>query len=141
MRNRVGTRKEGLGRRVGMRRSAKRRAGVTAAQWRELEALWKAAVIRRAGGACERCGHTHALQCHHVFTRRIKSLFADLRNGVLLCKGCHFWWHNLAQGGDQWLWFVQKYGPERLESLRLSHAVLAKPDYDRIKAALVEGCD
>lgn len=141
MRKSAGTRSSGLGRRIGIARQSKRRAGITAAQWRELEALWKLRVYERALGRCERCGGTGGLQCHHVFTRRIKSMFADLRNGVLLCKGCHFWWHNLAQGGEQWTWFVQKYGENRLNALRVTHSVLPKPDYDRIKAALTQGCD
>lgn len=136
-------RTEGLGRRAGIRRTAKRRAGITASQWRELEGLWKAAVHARAGGVCEMAGKEgHAcngpLQCHHIITRRVKILFADVKNGLLLCKGAHYWWHEVAQGGEQWKWFEYRFGSVRLDYLNAVRNSREKPQYGLLKDALVK---
>jgi hypothetical protein len=85
-----------------------------------------------AGNRCERCGSSGPLDWHHIVTRRIKRLRWDMRNSLCLCKGCHFWWHNVAQLGAQWVWLEHKYGPHRKSYLDMQLATLSRaPKVDR----------
>lgn len=79
---------------------------------KELDALASKLCKAVAGHKCVRCGATEYLQWHHIVTRRIKTLRWDMSNGLCLCRGCHFWWHNVAQMGEQWSWLDEKFGPD-----------------------------
>jgi len=96
---------------------------------RELDALAGRIVKTRAGYRCERCGRGGAdgnggvvLHCHHIYTRSIKRMKWLLLNLICLCQGCHHWWHEVAQGGEQWDWLVEKFGGERLRRLQMIKA-------------------
>lgn len=121
MKKAAGTRNARLGRRTGIARTSKRRAGISAADWRRFLREWERRIHARDQW-CQRCGSTEWLQCHHVYTKRLQRLRCDPRNGVLLCRGCHFWWHNLAQGGEQWAWIEGLFGSERMDHLRAVYA-------------------
>lgn len=51
------------------------------------EKLW--IKIIHLKGSCERCGKTGVLHAHHIIGRKNIRLKYDLRNGCLLCAGCH----------------------------------------------------
>jgi hypothetical protein len=48
--------------------------------------------IVRAAGKCAICGEKYypKLECAHIISRRYKNIVADPRNGVCLCKSCHW---------------------------------------------------
>ena len=45
--------------------------------------------IVRAGGKCEYCGGKGYLNCHHIFTRTMRSVRWDLDNLICLCSKHH----------------------------------------------------
>jgi len=55
----------------------------------KLDKAWSVLVKLRAGGYCEYCGSTRALNSHHIFTRAKRSVRWDLNNGICLCAGHH----------------------------------------------------
>lgn len=79
----------------------------------------RANCIARALGCCERCGkfEGHALEAHHVITRRRKALRHDPLNLIALCHECHQWWH--ANPKDARAWFRSKFGNGRAKYLGL----------------------
>lgn len=59
-----------------------------------LDAKWSKAIRARDNFTCRRCGKQHlfnsrGLHAAHIFSRGIKRLRHDLRNGMSLCYGCH----------------------------------------------------
>lgn len=59
---------------------------------KKLIALWREAVIERAGRRCEypECAvKTTQLHAHHFYTRRIVPLRYDIENGICLCAYHH----------------------------------------------------
>lgn len=75
-----------------------------------------------AGGRCERCGDSDcALEHHHVIGRRCIATRWRPENALALCLPCHRWWHASRRRAIRW--FVEKFGPDRLELLnRLKRA-------------------
>lgn len=110
-----------------------RRPGKQPVKWleQELDELARKLCRKIAGERCERCGGANVLQWHHIVTRRVKALRWDMRNALCLCKGCHFWWHNLAQMGEQWAWLEQRFGERRRDFLRIALAAAGKSKVDR----------
>jgi uncharacterized OB-fold protein len=52
-------------------------------------------VRKRDGWTCKRCSvvyipPTRALQCAHMFSRKIRATRVDPDNALALCTGCHF---------------------------------------------------
>lgn len=79
------------------------------------EALYKKVIIIRDEGTCTWCQKCIGEAVHHIILRnRSALLFYDLLNLVLLCKGCHYKYHNDPQAGDYW--FMTTY-PARWEYL------------------------
>lgn len=60
---------------------------------KDLEKMWHIAVFMREGNRCIVCGKP-ATDAHHII-RRSQSLALkyDLKNGVPLCRACHFGLH------------------------------------------------
>ena len=58
---------------------------------KKLDVLWSKIIHDR--GACEVCG-APGKNAHHIIGRINYALRWDLRNGCLLCIGCHFKAHN-----------------------------------------------
>ena len=48
--------------------------------------------IIRSAGECRLCGKSYypQLDCAHLISRRFNATVSDLRNGVCLCKTCHW---------------------------------------------------
>lgn len=112
------------------RLASKRRPDV-----RELDALCREVVFLRDQHRCCRCHRTTRLQWCHVHTRRIRSLRWRLENSLLLCAGCHLWWHHhpLESAG----WFEDTY-PEEAETLSLLRQTKQKPDLAAIRLYLLQ---
>ena len=71
------------------------------------EKLYKEIVLLR-DMCCQWCGGSDCLQIHHIIKRSKSAiLFYDLLNLVLLCKGCHFKYHQDEQAGDYW--FIETF--------------------------------
>lgn len=49
---------------------------------------FRAAVLKRAGSRCERCGSTVGVEAHHRVPVTLGGTH-DLRNGEALCTDCH----------------------------------------------------
>jgi len=58
---------------------------------KQLDELWKGAVIKRDGGKCIICGARKSLAAHHILSRRHKSTRWLLENGVTLCTAHHIY--------------------------------------------------
>lgn len=88
----------------------------------------------RANYICERCDYMPpqvVVQWHHIVTRRCKTLRWNMLNLLCLCKGCHHWWHEVAQLGEQWMWLERKF-PGRRDKLNLILQTLPRrPKIDR----------
>ena len=78
------------------------------------ENLWKE-VCRLRDGECQgpkieknhQCGG--CLQVDHCFSRAVKELFLDPRNGTLICQNLHVRKTNKVKGADKWVdEFVRK---------------------------------
>ena len=99
---------------------------------KECDDLWSAAVKKRAGYKCERCGKTKYLQAHHIIPRTNYALRYDLENGVALCRACHLYWAHKDVIAFT-MWIRDKRDLEYLDSRR--HAQ-TKNDYKLIKLYL-----
>ena len=59
------------------------------------DALWSKIVRDRAGNKCELCGGQTMLQAHHMITKGCCGFLRySLENGMCLCQGCHYTFHN-----------------------------------------------
>ena len=57
--------------------------------------------IREEVRQCQRCGATEGLQVHHIIARsRGNSVYFLRDNLIVLCKSCHYWWHNVSSPGE-----------------------------------------
>ena len=81
-----------------------------------MDSAARLACLMAAGGLCERCGGSGALEWHHVISRRVRTLRWRPENAVALCLPCHRWWHSGPRAALAW--FVAQFGPERLAMLR-----------------------
>ena len=67
---------------------------------------------------CQKCGKKPVPRgCHwaHIFSRSRHSVRWDLLNSVVLCNGCHRYWH--ANPLTAQIWFSKKF-PHRYEYLQ-----------------------
>ena len=115
-----------LKRSVGVRRVSLKRAGSSKDVRRELDRLARELCLRRAGHRCERCGARERLQWHHVYSRRYLSLRWEPLNLVMLCAGCHLFWHHNPL--DAAKWFVEKFGTARQDALALLRQTRKRQD-------------
>ena len=68
----------------------------------------------RDENTCQRCGHKVFGQgCHwaHIYGRRSLRLRWDLLNSLVLCAGCHRWWHENPVESHEWFadYFPARY--------------------------------
>ncbi len=67
---------------------------------------------------CVLCGSIESLQWSHLISRRKWATRWDLRNSAVMCARCHYKHHK--QGPEAYTsWFLQKYGAEEYEALRI----------------------
>ena len=84
---------------------------------KELDVLARQVVFARDGKQCQRCGAWNGLQWAHIRSRRYLSTRWRLENSILLCSGCHLFWHANPLAAVEW--FRDKF-PERANLLRLA---------------------
>ena len=102
-----------------------------------MDKLWSE--IIRQKGYCEVCGKPNANNPHHVIGRVNHVLRWDVRNGCLLCAGCHTM--NTKSAHQDMIWFVdwfKKARPEDYEYLLKKKNGLWDKDYDKVLAKLKE---
>lgn len=59
---------------------------------KEADKLWQKIIT--GIGSCELCGDNFALAGHHIIHKSQSSyLRYSIRNGICLCRKCHFKWH------------------------------------------------
>lgn len=80
---------------------------------------------------CQRCGGSGGLQTSHFWGRGRKSVRYDEDNAVLLCFGCHQYFHaNPAEHRD---WFLKHLGQDAFDMLeKRAQTIGNKPDLNLI---------
>tara|TARA_R110000803_G_scaffold92847_2_gene160340 strand:+ start:74 stop:418 length:345 start_codon:yes stop_codon:yes gene_type:complete len=61
---------------------------------KKLDVAWSSKV--REFGMCENCHKTTRLNAHHFYSRSIRSVRWDVKNGFCLCVGCHVFSSNFS---------------------------------------------
>lgn len=112
-------------------------------QRNKADKLWSE--IIRSKGACEVCKRTKNLNPHHIVGRRNLVLRHDIRNGCLLCAGCHIFKRESAHQDNLWFmeWF-KKVRPKDYKYLMLQRCKIEpQVDYDKILKKLKKhaNCD
>ena len=70
---------------------------------KELDALCREVVFLRDKGRCRKCGKsTGLLDWAHVYSRRFKITRWAPLNSMVLCRGCHLWWHQSPAQAVEW---------------------------------------
>lgn len=118
-----------LKRKAGVRKKSKKSISVA-----KLDALARDVVFQRDGHRCIRCQNPLSIQWAHVYSRRFRCVRWDPENGMTLCAGCHFFWHDRPT--EAALWFVGSY-PDRAESLKKKVAEMEKPHRDDVRDRLM----
>ena len=104
------------------------------AQKKELDDLWKFVIFKKYGKKCAICGAKKYIQAHHFITRSNYRLRWDVRNGVPLCRGHHFFYaHVKPQDFEEW--FITKR-PKDLLYIKIAKHSQSKQDYFAIKLKL-----
>lgn len=97
--------------------------------------LFSLAVRDRAGNQCQNCGGVYRVQCAHIVSRRYGAVRWALDNAVCLCAKCHMKFTHDPLGWDDWV--NERYGPGRLEQLKLrARQGVAKIDLEAVIASL-----
>lgn len=79
--------------------------------------IWSEVVLRRYLH-CPRCGKSEVISPHHIIKRRKYSTRWDLRNGIGLCRGCHYFAENWPVDFISWLLTKKSHwGKKWLEAL------------------------
>lgn len=95
-----------------------------------LDNLWRFAVYKRAGDACEYCGSTGRLNAHHIFSRSGFSTRWDIENGVCLCVSHHMF-GNISfhkSPAEMIEWIKEKRGVEWYDELLRRYKTPMNPD-------------
>ena len=85
---------------------------------KKLDDITRKIIKLRDKDTCQRCMKRASGQgCHwaHIYGRRSYLLRWDLLNSLVLCAGCHRWWHENPLESDEW--FKEKF-PARYEWLQ-----------------------
>ena len=83
---------------------------------RDLDKACREYVFQRDGGRCLKCQSPDQLQWAHVYTRRYRTVRHHPWGSMLLCAGCHLWWHK--EPLEATLWLSTVWPKERIEELR-----------------------
>jgi hypothetical protein len=71
----------------------------------KLDNITRQIIKKRDKNICQRCGKFADGQgCHwaHIYGRRSFILRWDLLNSLVLCAGCHRWWHENPLESENW---------------------------------------
>ena len=105
---------------------------------KRLDHIWARIVKMGAGHRCERCGAAdvpwNALEAHHVFGRRLKSVRWDLANGVALCRQCHA--HQRDAPAESLEWAEAHMGAREFQKLQSRAQTVVKRTDDDLKMLL-----
>ena len=85
---------------------------------RELDRLWRLAILVRAFFICERCGKkkmSGELEAHHIYSRAMKGVRWLIENGSCLCRECHRWVTVNPKEAREW--YREKKGEEWFEEI------------------------
>ena len=98
---------------------------------RNLDNVTREIIRLRDEYTCQRCGKRYSpdnakgsLDWSHIYSRTRLSMRWLLLNGILMCCGCHKWWHDNPT--DSGKWFAEKW-PHRDEYLRAKKLEPIKP--------------
>ncbi len=84
---------------------------------KKYDKMWSELVLRKYLH-CPHCGKNEAMSPHHIIKRRKYSTRWDLRNGIGLCRGCHFSAENWPVEFTSWLLSTKDHwGKKWLEAL------------------------
>lgn len=112
------------------RTRSERRASV-----RELDALCREVVFLRDGNKCRKCGRTNGLlDWAHVYSRRFKVTRWALLGSMVLCRGCHLWWHQSPT--EAVAWWREQIGHESAKKLELMKRSAKCGPLELVKASL-----
>lgn len=103
---------------------------------KELDALARAIAVDRAGGTCDRCQRGENIQWAHVYTRRYRWLRWDPDNSMILCSGCHLWWHQ--HPADAISWWEEEHDEEYVNRLKAKAARPQKTDLTLVRLHLLQ---
>ena len=85
------------------------------------------ALITRSYGKCMKCGHTHALQCAHIISRKYGHTRTDLDNAFCLCASCHMYFtDNPVEFGQ---FAIDQIGEENYDRLLEHRRSTSKVDW------------
>lgn len=97
---------------------------------KKLDKKWSQ--IIRSKGKCEVC-NADANNPHHIIGRRNYTLRWDIRNGCLLCSGCHTFKTQSAHQDQIWFQdWLKENRKEDLEYLRERRNLVLKQTYDEV---------
>lgn len=102
---------------------------------KELDTLCRRLIWHRDQGHCQRCRVSQRLQWCHIHTRAIKSMRWRPENSLLLCAGCHLWWHHHPT--EAVAWFTEAF-PANAVKLRIMRINGGKVDRPATKLWLKE---
>lgn len=91
---------------------------------READNLWKEVLMKRYNGKCFACGKK-AIEVHHFVPKQQSvALRYDLKNGIPLCRSCHFQIHLKSdpmfvmiiafKKGKKWVEYLQRKKKEHI---------------------------
>jgi hypothetical protein len=101
---------------------------------RELDRLCRELVFVRDERRCRRCGSTQHPQWSHIYSRRYLSVRWNADNSMVLCAGCHLWWH--GNPVDAGRWCEELLGRARLATLNAARYRGGRPDYEEVRLGL-----
>ena len=105
---------------------------------READRLWSLIIRRKNNSCCEICGRPNANNPHHVIGRVNYILRWDIRNGCLLCQGCHIL--NSKSAHQDPIFFIDWFKKHRLDDykylLKKKNKIWDK-DYDKVLEYLI----
>lgn len=87
-------------------------------------------VIKARDKWCQRCGGTGGLQTSHFWGRKRSLVRYDEDNAVLLCFGCHQYFH--SNPAEHTAWFKQHLGEEKFNLLEGRASQVGKVDENAV---------
>jgi hypothetical protein len=103
--------------------------------------LWSQIIRAKNKGRCEVCGKP-ANNPHHIISRKNLTLRWDVRNGCLLCSGCHTLKRKSAHADPMWFiseWLTQNRTSDYNYLWEKKEQLATTIDYEAVIASLEGG--
>jgi hypothetical protein len=105
----------------------------------KLDKLWSEKV--REYGMCEKCRKLSPLNAHHFYSRSIRAVRWDVKNGFCLCVGCHtfsskFSAHKTPAEFVEWA--IERRGEEWYDDLKVRKNKTVKYTDDDVSTLIKE---